>query len=50
MEVRLSVEGREETLEFWHCVPPEFDGDAEAILSIADGLLREMGWIPVPAD
>lgn len=47
MEVRLSVEGQDDTVEFWHCVPPDFDGDANAILGIADGLLREMGWVPV---
>jgi hypothetical protein len=47
MEVRLSVEGHAETMEFWHCVPPDFDGDADAVLSIADGLLQAMGWVPV---
>lgn len=46
MEVRLSVEGQDHTLEYWHCIPPNFDGDANAVLSIADGLLREMGWVP----
>ena len=47
MEVRLSVEGQSHTVEFWHCVPPDFDGDANAILGLADGLLTEMGWVPV---
>jgi hypothetical protein len=39
MEVWLSVEGHAETMEFWQCVPPVFDDDADAVLSIADGLL-----------
>jgi hypothetical protein len=45
MEVRLLIQGQDYTVEFWHSVPPGFDGDANAVLSIADGLLREMGWI-----
>lgn len=47
MQVGLAVDGHGDTLTFTHGVPPDFDGDANAILSIADGLLREMGWVPV---
>jgi len=50
MQVRLAVEGQERTVEFWHGVPPEFDGEADAILAIADGLLRDMGWVPAASD
>jgi hypothetical protein len=45
LEVRLSVEDQNWTLEFWHQVPPAFEGKADAILAIADGLLKELGWV-----
>lgn len=47
VEVRLLVEGQELTVEYWHGVPPGFDGDAEAVLAIADEMLEQMGWVPV---
>ena len=50
VELRLLVEGREHPLEYWHKVPPGFDGDADAVLAIADEMLRSMGWVPVPGD
>lgn len=50
VELRLLVEGREHPLEYWHKVPPGFDGDADAVLTIADEMLRSMGWVPVPGD
>jgi hypothetical protein len=50
MEVRLLIEDQDYTVEFWHGVPRGFDGDANTILGIADGLLREMGWVPIPSN
>jgi hypothetical protein len=44
LSVRLAVEGQNWTLEFWHQVPPAFEGNADAILAIADGLIEEIGW------
>jgi len=45
VEVRLWVDGQDQVLEFWHMVPPGFDGDAHAVLGIADQILEEMGWL-----
>jgi hypothetical protein len=50
MEVRLLIEDQDYTVEFWHGVPRGFDGDANTILGIADGLLREMGWVLIPSN
>ena len=49
VEVRLLVESQELTVEFWHGVPPGFDGDADALLAIANAMLEQMGWVPVPS-
>jgi hypothetical protein len=50
VELRILVEGQEHAMEYWHRVPPGFDGDADAVLAIADEMLRSMGWVPVPGD
>jgi hypothetical protein len=50
VELRLLVDGQELAVEYWHRVPPGFDGDADAVLAIADEMLRSMGWVPVPGD
>ena len=49
LEVRLLVEGQDSTVEFWHTAPVGYTGDESALLAVADGLMREMGWVPTEA-
>lgn len=45
LDVLLTVEGVQQPLGFRHEIPPGFEGDVDTALSIADEMLRRMGWV-----